>query len=110
MAVALEHGDRWRFPLDFQDKCSRGLLGAWGLGVWAEPRHYGVTWRSMVAWGSRFGVGPVTLGARHVKDDSLGLVIYGLGFEDDGTVRVEELVGDVSENGGEAGVGASVCE
>ncbi len=105
--MPLEHGDRWRFPRDFQDKCSRGLLGAWGLGVWAEPRHYGVTWRGMVTWRGRFGVRPVTLGARHVNDDSLGLVIDGLGFEDDGTVRVEELVGDVSEDGGAAGGDAS---
>jgi len=54
-----------------------------------------------VAW--RGGVGPVTLGARHVKDDSLGLVIDGLGFEDDGAVGMEELVGDICQDGGSAG-------
>jgi len=56
-----------------------------------------------VTWRSRFGVGPVTLGARHVKDDSLGLVIDGLGFEDDGAVGMEELVGDIGQDGGAAG-------
>jgi hypothetical protein len=68
-----------------------------------EPRHYGVARWGVVTWRSRFGVGPVTLGARHVKDDSLGLVVYGIGFEENGAVGVEELVGDVGEDGGAAG-------
>jgi hypothetical protein len=55
-----------------------------------------------VTWRRRLGIGPVTLRARHVKDPFLGLVLGGLGFEDDGTVGVEELVGDVGEDGGAA--------
>jgi len=54
-----------------------------------------------VTW--RHGFGPVTLGARHVQDDSLGLFVDGLGFEDDGAVGMEELVGDVGQDGGAAG-------
>ena len=53
-----------------------------------------MTWRD--------GVGPVALGARHIVDDSDGLFVGGIGFEDDGAVGVEELVGDVSEDRGAA--------
>src|SRR5260370_32638010 len=59
-----------------------------------------------MAW--RHGVGPVTFGARHVKDDPLGLVIDGLGFEDDGAVGMEELVGDIGQDGGAAGGGKAL--
>jgi len=45
----------------------------------------------------------VAIGARHVKDPFLGLVVGGLGFQDDGAVGMEELVGDVGEDGGAAG-------
>jgi hypothetical protein len=54
-----------------------------------------VTWRD--------GVGPVTRRARHIVDDSDGLFVGGIGFEDDGAVRVEELVGDVGQDGGATG-------
>jgi len=54
-----------------------------------------------VTWG--YGIGPVTLRAGHVKDDFLGLVGDGIGFEGDAAVGVEELVGDVSEDGSAAG-------
>jgi hypothetical protein len=50
--------------------------------------------------GARFGP-VVTLGAGDVDDD-LRLFFDGLGFEDDGAVGVEELVGDVGEDGGAA--------
>ncbi len=63
-----------------------------------------------MTWRSRFGVRPVTLGARQVKDDLLGLFVYGLGFEDDGAVGVEELVGDVGEDGGASGGDAALCD
>jgi hypothetical protein len=55
----------------------------------------GVVWHGMV--------GSVTLGTREVKDPLLGLVLGGLGFEGDGAVGVEELVGDVGEDGSAAG-------
>lgn len=45
----------------------------------------------------------VAIGAGHVKDPFLGLLVYGLDFEDDGAVGVEELVGDEGEDGGAAG-------
>jgi len=54
-----------------------------------------VTWRD--------GVGPVALGARHIVDDSDGLFLGGIGFEDDDAAGVEELVGDVGQDGGAAG-------
>jgi hypothetical protein len=54
----------------------------------------GVVWHGMV--------GSVTLGTREVKDPLLGLVLGGLGFEGDGAVGVEELVGDVTKDGGAA--------
>jgi len=44
----------------------------------------------------------VTLWAGHVEDDFLGLVVFGLGFQDNGAVGVEELVGDVGQDGGAA--------
>jgi hypothetical protein len=44
----------------------------------------------------------VTLWAGHVEDDFLGLVVFDLGFQDDGAVGVEELVGDVGQDGGAA--------
>src|SRR5713226_4610056 len=62
-----------------------------------------MAWRGVGTWRSRFWVGPVALGAGHVEDDFLGLVVQGLGFEDDGAVGVEELVSDVGEDGGAAG-------
>jgi len=46
---------------------------------------------------------PVALGARHIVDDSDGLFLGGIGFEEDGAVGVEELVGDVGQDGGAAG-------
>jgi len=52
---------------------------------------------------SRDGVGPVTLRARHIVDDSDGLLVSGIGFEDDSALGMEELVGDVGEDGGAAG-------
>src|SRR5260370_23660386 len=78
------------------------LLGAWSLGVWAEPRHVGVSRGGMFAWGGRFGVGPVTVGAGHVDDDALVLVVARVCFAGDSAVGVEELVGDVGEHGGAA--------
>ena len=45
----------------------------------------------------------VTLWAGHVEDDFLGLVVFGLGFQDNGAVGVEELVGDVGQDGGATG-------
>jgi len=51
-----------------------------------------------VAW--KDGVGPVALGARHIVDDSDGLFVGGIGFEEDGAVGVEELVGDVGKDRG----------
>src|SRR5216684_266127 len=45
----------------------------------------------------------VTIWTRHVEDELPRLVVYGLGFEDDGAVGVEELVGDVGEDGGASG-------
>jgi len=41
-------------------------------------------------------------GVRDVEDD-LGVFLGGSGFEGDGAVGVEELVGDVGEDGGAAG-------
>ncbi|SRR6266699_5933958 len=61
-----------------------------------------MAWRGVVSWRSRFGVGPVAVGARHIVDDPDGLFVGGVGFEDDGAVGVEELVGDVGEDGGAA--------
>jgi hypothetical protein len=55
----------------------------------------GVVWHGMV--------GSVTLGTREVKDPLLGLVLGGLGFEGDGAMGVEELVGDVGQDGSAAG-------
>jgi hypothetical protein len=43
----------------------------------------------------------VALGARHINDDVRDRVRGGR-FVDDGAVRVEELVGDIGENGGPA--------
>jgi len=48
------------------------------------------------------GVLLVAIGARHIEDELLGLVAYRIGFTGDGTVGVEELVGDVGEDGGAA--------
>ncbi len=45
----------------------------------------------------------VALGARQVEDDWLGLVVQFLFFLLDDAVGMQELVGDVSENGGAAG-------
>ena len=53
-----------------------------------------------MTWG--YGIGPVTLRAGHVKDDFLGLVGDGIGFEGDAAVGVEELVGDVGQDEGAA--------
>jgi len=61
-----------------------------------------VTWRGVVTWRSRFGVGPVAIGAGDVNDN-LRVVVGRGGFEEDGAVGVEELVGDVGEDGGAAG-------
>jgi len=47
-------------------------------------------------------LGPVVvIGLRHVDDDS-GFFFGRSGFEGDGAVGVEELVGDVGEDGGAA--------
>jgi len=45
-------------------------------------------------------LGPVALGARQIPDDFLWLAVR---FFLDGAVRVEELVGDIGEDGGPAG-------
>ncbi len=45
----------------------------------------------------------IAVGARHIEDELLGLVAGGIGFAGDGAVGVEELVGDVGEDGGAAG-------
>ncbi len=55
-----------------------------------------------MTWRSRFGVGPVAIGAGDVNDN-LRVVVGRGGFEEDGAVGVEELVGDVGEDGGAAG-------
>jgi hypothetical protein len=47
--------------------------------------------------------GLVALGAREVEDDFLGLVVQFLFFLLDDAVGMQELVGDVGENGGAAG-------
>jgi len=44
----------------------------------------------------------VAIGARHIDDDSLGLVVARVCFAGDSAVGVEELVGDVGEHGGAA--------
>jgi hypothetical protein len=54
-----------------------------------------MTWRDVV--------GPVTRRARHIVDDSDGFFVGGIGFEDDGAVGVEDLVGDVGEDRGAPG-------
>jgi hypothetical protein len=57
--------------------------------------------------GEHWNVHSVAVGARHINDDS-SFRFYGRsGFEGDGTVGVEELVGDVAEDGGTAGGDAS---
>ena len=55
----------------------------------------------MVTWRSKFGVGPVAIGAGDVNDN-LRVVVGRGGFEEDGAVGVEELVGDVGKDGGAA--------
>ena len=55
-----------------------------------------------MTWKSRFGVGPVAIGAGDVNDN-LRVVVGRGGFEEDGAVGVEELVGDVGKDGGTAG-------
>ena len=52
---------------------------------------------------SGFEVGPVAMWAGHIDDDLRRLLFHGIGFEGDGAVGVEELVGDVGEDGGAAG-------
>jgi len=54
-----------------------------------------------VTWG--YGSGPVTLRAGHVKDDFLGLVGDGIGFEGDGAAGGGELVGEGRDDGSAAG-------
>jgi hypothetical protein len=44
----------------------------------------------------------VAFGARHVDDDLLRLFGLGIVLALDGAMRVEELVGDVGEDGGAA--------
>ncbi len=55
-----------------------------------------------MTWKSRFGVGPVAIGAGDVNDN-LRVVIGRGGFEEDGAVGVEGLVGDVGQDGGASG-------
>jgi len=42
------------------------------------------------------GLGVAAIGAGHVDDDSAGFVLF---FEDDGPLGIEQLVGDVAEDG-----------
>jgi hypothetical protein len=44
----------------------------------------------------------IAVGARHIDDDALGLVVARVCFAGDSAVGVEELVGDVGEHGGAA--------
>src|SRR5216684_6101538 len=57
----------------------------------------------MVTWGSRFGFGPVTVGAGHVDDDALVLAGCGIGFVLDGGEGTEKQTGGVGHDGGAAG-------
>jgi hypothetical protein len=51
---------------------------------------------------SHGGVLSIAIGSRQIHDDSHGFVVLDAIFRVDGSVRVEELVGDVSENRGAA--------
>jgi len=57
----------------------------------------------MVTWGSRFGFGPVTVGAGHVDDDALVLAGRGIGFVFDGGEGAEEEIRGIGHDGGAAG-------
>ena len=46
--------------------------------------------------------GAVAIGARHIDDDFLGFIVLNAAFAVDGAVGVEELVGDIAEDGGAA--------
>src|SRR5260370_42273944 len=48
------------------------------------------------------GAFSVAIGARHIDDDALGLVVARVCFAGDSAVGGEELVGDVGEYGGAA--------
>src|SRR6266852_4544755 len=64
------------------------------------PRRYKESYRiAIVGEIGQGGVLSVAFGARQIHDDFLGLVVR---FFLDGAVGVQELVGDVSEDGGAA--------
>jgi hypothetical protein len=63
----------------------------------------------MFTWGSRFGFGPVTLGAGHVDDDALVLAGRGIGFVLDGGEGTEEEIRGVRHDGGAAGSDFVTC-
>ena len=63
----------------------------------------------MVTWGSRFGFGPVTVGAGHVDDDALVLAGCGIGFVLDGGESTEEEIRGVGHDGGAAGSDFVTC-
>src|SRR5258708_32845543 len=63
----------------------------------------------MVIWGSRFGFGPVTVGAGHVDDDALVLAGRGIGFVLDGGEGTEEEIRGVGHDGGAAGGDFVTC-
>ena len=68
----------------------------------AVLRHYKEMKKSRSGEWAAWVVRLVAVGTRHIDDDSLGLVADGVGFVGDGTVGVEELVGDVGQDSGAA--------
>jgi hypothetical protein len=66
--------------------------------------------RGIFGPGLVFGFGTVAFGARYIDDDLLRLFFGRRGFEDDGAVGVEELVGDEGEDRGASRGDAAFCE